>query len=251
MIKKLFIGCCTHGDEQVGLSLAKKYPNGKNSYWNYQSVICNPKAVKLNQRFVEQDLNRSFPGKQGIYYEENRAFEITKLLEQVDFIIDIHQTTAQNNTCLIVNRISNLNFKCLQYFDIQNVIIDNYQDDDFEFGNKNAEHSGLCLDSVFPDKSMTVEYSQNDKPESEFAILEKDFNNFIEQKTIYSNKKYYTFVGLLAKKDFDLNIDLSNFVELTTEQKAIFGFEVKLEICPCFIGEKAYDNIYCYWLKGV
>ena len=35
MIKKLFVGCCTHGDEQVGLALAQKYPSGQNSYWNF------------------------------------------------------------------------------------------------------------------------------------------------------------------------------------------------------------------------
>ncbi len=247
----LFVGCCAHGNEQIGLALAQKYPMGKSQNWSYQSVICNPKAVEINQRFVEQDLNRSFPGIEGGNYEQNRAFEIVKLLQKADFIIDIHQTTAQNNDCLIVNRLSKLNNGVLQYINIKNVIIDNFENNKFEFNTQTNEAGGLCLDSVFPTKSLTIEYSQNGKPNQEFEVLEKDFINLINQNVIYNDKEYYTFVGSMARQHFDNDQTLINFVELTLTQKIKYKLDISLQIYPCFIGEKSYQELYCFWLKKV
>jgi succinylglutamate desuccinylase len=250
-LKTLFIGCCTHGDEQVGLQLAKYYPKGITQYWQYQTIICNLKATLANIRFIEQDLNRSFPGIENGNYEQNRAFEITKLLQKSDFIIDIHQTTAQGNTCLIVNKLSELNKKMIEYVDIKNVIIDNLETNNFEFSILTNAVGGLCLDSVFPEKSMTIEYSQNNKPIEEFATLEKDFINFTNQKQVFDDKKYYTFVGQLLQKDYKGVSQLQNFVELTMDQKLEYGLESHLQIYPCFICEKAYNDIYCFWIKKV
>jgi aspartoacylase len=250
-LPKLFIGCCTHGDEQVGLYLAQKYHSGKTQHWTYQTVICNPKAVEINQRFIEQDLNRSFPGIENGNYEQNRAFEITKLLEKSDFIIDIHQTTADNNSCIIVNRLSKLNCKMIEYINLENVIIDHLEEDEFEFSKATNEVGGLCLDSVFPEKSLTIEYSKLDNPKLEFEMLEIDFGNFIHQIKTYPNKKYYTFVGTLTKLDYHQEDKLQNFVELTLEQKLQYSLDPNLKIYPCFIGEKSYSEIYCFWLKKV
>jgi succinylglutamate desuccinylase len=188
--KTLFVGCCTHGDEQVGLKLAKKYPTGQTDFWKFQPTICNLKATEHNQRFMDQDLNRSFPGVQGGNYEQNRAFEITKQLQQADFIIDIHQTTALNNTSLIVNKLSKTNYKQLFYFDIENVIIDQLEGLKFDFSKQTNVVGGLCLDSVFPYKSITVEYSKSFNPQEDFLTLDKDFINFTNQFHEFNNKKF-------------------------------------------------------------
>jgi succinylglutamate desuccinylase len=251
MTQKLFIGCCTHGDEQVGLAIVQKYPKGQTEFFDYQTIICNPKAVDINKRFVEQDLNRSFPGMKNGNYEQNRAFEITKLLERSDFIIDIHQTTAFNNSCIIVNKLSKLNGKMVEYINIENVIIDHLEGDEFEFSKATNEVGGLCLDSVFPEKSLTIEYSKLDNPKLEFEILEIDFNNFINQSKVYNHKKFYTFVGTLNKIDHQQENKLQNFVELMHEQKLQYNLDSNSQIYPCFIGEKAYDEVYCFWLKKV
>jgi succinylglutamate desuccinylase len=253
MSKKIFqtlsVGCCTHGNEQVGLALAQKYLKGQTEFFDYQTIICNPKAVEINKRFVEQDLNRSFPGIKNGNYEQNRAFEITKLLDKSDFIIDIHQTTAQNNSCIIVNRLSKLNQKMLGFINLENVIIDNVEDGEFEFSKATNEVGGMCLDGVFPLKSMTLEYSRCQSQELEFDILENDFENLINQAQIYNNKKYYTFIGTLNKKNcFNIG-EFYNFVKLTLAQKTLYNLEINQEIYPCFIGEQSYDEIYCFWVK--
>jgi Succinylglutamate desuccinylase / Aspartoacylase family len=248
--KTLFIGCCTHGDEQVGLELHKKYKVGQSDFWQYETVICNPKAVELNQRYTDQDLNRSFPGFKGGNYEQNRAFEITKQLSNADFIIDIHQTTAFNNTSLIVNKLSQENHEQLFYFDIENVIIDVLEDDEgFDFSKQTNITGGICLDSVFPHKSITVEYSKTNNPQNDFLQLDRDFINFTNKLHKFNNKKFYTFIGDLQKSGCLDTTELSNFVELTMEQKLKYNLDTDLNIFPCFIGEKSYTDVYCFWLK--
>jgi Succinylglutamate desuccinylase / Aspartoacylase family len=250
--KNLFVGCCTHGDEQVGLILHKKYPSGQSEFWQYETTICNPKAVELNKRYTDQDLNRSFPGIQGGDYEQNRAFEITKKLSQADFIIDIHQTTASDNTSLIVNKLSQENYEQLFYFDIENVIIDNLgETKGFDFSKQTNITGGICLDSVFPHKSMTIEYSKTSNPQNDFTQLDRDFINFTNRFHKFNSKKFYSFIGNLPKSDYLSTTELSNFVELTLEQKIKYNLNIDLNIFPCFIGEKSYTDIYCFWLARI
>jgi Succinylglutamate desuccinylase / Aspartoacylase family len=251
-LKTLFVGCCTHGDEQVGLPLHIKYLSGQGNFWKYETTICNPRAVDLNQRYTDQDLNRSFPGILGGNYEQNRAFQITQKLKEVDFIIDIHQTTAINNTSLIVNKLSQTNYEQLFYFDIENVIIDNLGEaESFDFSKQTNITGGICLDSVFPDKSITVEYSKTNNPQHDFAQLDRDFINFTNRIHKFNNKKFYTFIGHLNKTDCLDHSELSNFVELTLQQKTKYNLATDLNIFPCFIGEKSYTDIYCFWLKKI
>jgi Succinylglutamate desuccinylase / Aspartoacylase family len=250
--KSLFVGCCTHGDEQVGLHLHNKYRSGQNKFWKYETIICNPRSVKLNQRHTDQDLNRSFPGIQGGNYEQNQAFDLTQKLKIADFIIDIHQTTAENNTSLIVNKMSPTNYELLFYFDIENVIIDNIGDvDGFDFSKQTNITGGICLDSVFPDKSITIEYSKTNNSDNDFVQLERGFINFINRSHQFSNKKFYTFIGELQKSDYFDQYELSNFVELTLEQKIKYKLDLDQCIFPCFIGEKSYTEIYCFWLEKI
>lgn len=92
--KLLFVGC-THGDEQIGKFVFDTFPYCENAFFEWKSLIANPKAMYLNQRFVDQDLNRSFPGKAGGNYEENRARELGKVFPEYDLVIDFHQTFAE------------------------------------------------------------------------------------------------------------------------------------------------------------
>ena len=53
---KLAIVCCLHGTEPYGLEVVKRLPVFPPFF------IGNEKALKENKRFIDTDLNRSFPG---------------------------------------------------------------------------------------------------------------------------------------------------------------------------------------------
>ena len=48
-----------HGNEMLGIDLVKSLQ--EDPLENIDSVLANEEAIKVNKRFVKQDLNRSFP----------------------------------------------------------------------------------------------------------------------------------------------------------------------------------------------
>ena len=55
---KIAVVCCLHGTEPYGLEVVKRLPASLSFF------IGNEKALKENRRFIDSDLNRSFPGKE-------------------------------------------------------------------------------------------------------------------------------------------------------------------------------------------
>jgi len=102
-LKNIVICGGTHGNELTGVYLAKKHG------W----LLANPAAAAICRRYVEKDLNRCFAlsdlnGNDNVL-ELNRAREINALLGKKgsenapDFILDIHNTTANMGITLILS----------------------------------------------------------------------------------------------------------------------------------------------------
>lgn len=88
-----------HGDETCGikainklekeLSIHNKLLSGK-----LLTLIANQEAVAQKKRFIDFDLNRSFRNHNAIGYESNLAKKITPYLKGVDYLLDLHSTSA-------------------------------------------------------------------------------------------------------------------------------------------------------------
>ena len=66
----------THGNEKFSIPIVKKLSKKFKFDW----MISNPKALKLNQRFYQFDLNRAGPGNiKSKFYEKRQAFKLIKL----------------------------------------------------------------------------------------------------------------------------------------------------------------------------
>ena len=80
-----------HGDEETPFIIAsrlKDFKLDKGSLHIFLGV--NPLARLHKKRFIDKDLNRSFPGKEDGKLEERIAFKLLKELENLDLVIDIH-----------------------------------------------------------------------------------------------------------------------------------------------------------------
>jgi succinylglutamate desuccinylase len=108
---KILLNICTHGNEKIGVAVAREVKK-LNIKGELLVNIANERAFKLNKRFIDQDLNRSFPGKQNGNYEERRAYELLPMVKSADIVFDIHSTTSQLKDALIINK---LNKKILAY----------------------------------------------------------------------------------------------------------------------------------------
>ncbi len=123
-VKSLAFVGGTHGNELTGVHLVPwldKYFNEISSLIDIKTLIANPKAIKINKRYTEKDLNRCFSlidlnrdsnelldKNMAEDWEFARAREINQTLGpkdselNTDFIVDIHNTTANMGASLII-----------------------------------------------------------------------------------------------------------------------------------------------------
>ncbi len=107
----------THGNELTGVSLVKHWGEHHEEIsrgsFSTELHLANPRANKEIRRYIDQDLNRQFalqdlqnPELTG--YEQKRAKSLDTLLgpkedPRIDFVIDMHTTTANMGMSLIIN----------------------------------------------------------------------------------------------------------------------------------------------------
>ena len=116
-IKHVAITGGTHGNELTGVHLLKHWSTSPNEVardsFSTELHLTNPKANKEVRRYIDQDLNRQFniqdlKNYELTGYEQNRAKALNALLgpkenPRVDFIIDMHTTTANMGMTLVFN----------------------------------------------------------------------------------------------------------------------------------------------------
>lgn len=89
-----------HGDEKCGV---------ENFYWMLNNflddfsvkfgaiyiILGNYKAVEIGKRYLEEDLNRQFGLKdvERLSFEKQRVYEIERILDKCDYVLDIHSTS--------------------------------------------------------------------------------------------------------------------------------------------------------------
>jgi succinylglutamate desuccinylase len=112
---KIILNIGTHGDEMIGFKVEKEIKKLKLLKGELVVNIANPKAVELRKRFIESDLNRSFPGNARGTHEEKLSSSMLPLIKSADIVIDIHSTTSELKDALIVTR---LNKEIKKYIDI-------------------------------------------------------------------------------------------------------------------------------------
>lgn len=129
VIRRVAVVGGTHGNELTGVYLIKKFQQFpdllKRSTFEVIALLGNPKAVEMNRRYVDRDLNRCFAGEdlsnpELMSYEDRRAKEISAQLcpkEQhgADAIIDLHSTTANMGLTILPSSKHPFNLQLLAY----------------------------------------------------------------------------------------------------------------------------------------
>jgi len=104
MKKQLLLIAATHGNEPIGIEVIKNLENsGLEKYFDV--LIANPKALKNKKRFMEADLNRSYPGRRNSkIYEQKIAYDNLKIANQYRYVIDIHEASEGWDDFIIIPR---------------------------------------------------------------------------------------------------------------------------------------------------
>lgn len=128
----------THGNEMCGVYLARNWLQDpgelRRPSFSAMPVLANPAATAVCRRYIDRDLNRTltltFLGSKATpddLYEVKRARELNQLLgpkgtgQAFDFILDLHNTTANTGVCLISEASqSSFNLHLCHYLQLQN-----------------------------------------------------------------------------------------------------------------------------------
>jgi len=214
MIKNLAITGGTHGNELTGVYLVKKWQKNptliKRSNFKTITQLMNIQAIKEVRRYVDHDLNRSF----GLIdladesldtYEAKLAKELNAVLGEkgsetpkVDFIVDLHTTTANMGLSIVVSNMSEMTWRAIAYLcsvepalkvyrwkgDIENAYVDSMAHHGFSI-EVGAVAQGVLKADLFL-KTEALVYHLLDFVEKENAGQDLELENELE---IYEHER--------------------------------------------------------------
>ncbi len=135
MIKKVAITGGTHGNELTGVYLVKKWQKEpdlvKRSSFETLTELMNLQAIQEVRRYIDQDLNRSFDLRD-LENEnlQNHEAKLAKVINHrlgkkgssrpnVDFIVDLHSTTANMGLSIVVSNEHPMTWRAIAYLSMK------------------------------------------------------------------------------------------------------------------------------------
>lgn len=220
-MKVLVIGGM-HGNEMLGIELVKRLR--ANPIENIDAVIANEQAVRQSVRYVDEDLNRSFPGEPNASMEKQRANELTELCKQYDVVFDFHNTTCPDNDCGFVGEGAlPILFDVAMQLGLNNVVVANYD----------------CINK-YALNCISVEIS-TDSPRNTPELWRESLARIARSDRIqkYESPKKYRFAYRMTLEDKKyLGLDareLRAFKALPDD--LVKAFDLPQGTCPIFIND--------------
>lgn len=216
--KKLIFFSATHGDEAFSIAVVKKL----SKEYAFDRKISNPKALALNTRFTQADLNRSGPGNsRSKIYEERRAKVMISLGKKYQTVIDLHGTVSNTGIFIILSNPNWQNIELAKKFAIKNVVL-----------WPSLEPTGPM--SQFIPNCLEIECGP--KNEVQTAIkLESILRKYLSSNNDRIKQNYFIVCGKFTKN-------------ITKPMKEFTKFSYKKEsFYPLMIGQ--YPGIKCYMMQ--
>lgn len=236
---KILLVIATHGNERAGLKIAKEIE--KLHIDNLVIQVGNEKALKLNKRYIDQDLNRSFPGKKNGNYEERRAFELTPIIKSADLVIDIHSTTSDTRDTLIVNKLNKETLECLESIQPKYVVV-----------MEKSKNSLISQAKI----GISFEYGKDNSANTlkkTVLDIKKLLNHFglikIKLSKARTETKYFNVVSIISKpKGYILLKRIKSYALI--KKGSVYAINRKDELTadedfyPILFGEKNYKDYF-------
>jgi predicted deacylase len=246
---KIILNIATHGDETIGHAVAKVIEKLKLIQGEVIIHVANEKAYLLKTRFIDQDLNRSFPGDKNGNHEQKLAFKILPIIKEADLVIDIHSTTSQLKNALIVTKFDK---KTKNIIDVINPKYLLYM----RATKNNALISAAKIGIAF-------EYG-GDKDKKVIQKTISDIKNLLTYlgmikgkfKKTKSKTEFFDVYGVASKPEgFELKKSIKNYKLVKMgEVYSISGKEkitAKKDFYPILFGEKKYKDMFGFVAKKI
>lgn len=220
--------CCLHGDEVFGLKVFDYFKNRIDDYPGLKLILANEEAMAENKRFIETDLNRSFPGKIDGSREERLAQSILGELKESKYVLDIHTTTSNIVFTPIVCNLSDNTKKILNLCSSKEIVL---MPEKFS----QASLIGQLASGV------SLEFNFN------YAKMKKAFDEVLNIASSLLNKKVVpakTKTVFYVDGLIDIKVNLDKNVQN-------FKLVKYLDIYPFLLNEKSYKDYQGFFAKRI
>ncbi|PLX20689.1 hypothetical protein C0584_05620, partial [Candidatus Parcubacteria bacterium] len=201
-------------------------------------VFANPRAIEKNIRFTEKNLNRCFISTNtGDAYEDNRARELMRLLDECDALLDLHSSISSDTKPFIITD-NGLELSAKMNFELIATGFDTVEpggSDGYMLNNKkiglclecgylgaSSENSDLAYDSIV---QFLQHYNSIEKINSEHEISQKvvhvDEVQIVTDDSFQMTRSFADFETVPAGTV--LARDDKNEYKTTKERVVIFG----------------------------
>lgn len=246
---KIILNILTHGNERIGLKVAREIEKLNIDKDILAVQIANRRAFELRKGFVDQDLNRSFPGRKGGNYEERIAYKLSPIIRSADIVIDIHSTKSELKDAVIVTKLDGPTRNCIKSIQPKYVLI-------MSATKNNALISQAKIGIAF-------EYGKDNDPETLRKIvadIKKLFKHFglinVSIRKRKGDTKYFDVFSKVDKpKGYKLLKKIQNYKLVrkgeTFAARGADRLVAEEDFYPIIFGNKNYKNHFGFKGKKV
>ncbi len=246
---KIILNILTHGDELIGLRVAEEL-NSLNINKDILTIqIANKKAFERKERFIDQDLNRSFPGKKNGNYEERTAYKLLPSIKKADIVIDIHSTVSDLKDAIIITKTDRKTLNCINAICPKYVLV-------MSATKKTALISHAKIGIAFEygkDKDLKTLKKIVSDIKRLFSYL-----NLIDKKYVRKKRatKYFNVISQVEKpKGYKLLKKVKNYKVIKKGEafakKRKSSLVAEENFYPILFGEKCYEKYFGFKAKRI
>ena len=131
-IDKILLSAGIHGNEKTGIFLIEKFKKNPDlmhkKNFTTETLLINTKAIELNRRYYEIDLNRCFDldsDRSESSYEQDLAKKIYQQVkeQEIDFVLDFHTSTSNMGLTLLLSNDRPFNLQLAAYLAAKNPLV--------------------------------------------------------------------------------------------------------------------------------
>jgi len=232
MKKKILLIAATHGNESIGLEVYRRLSaRGLERYFDL--LIANPLALAANNRFIDCDLNRSYPGATNSrLYEKRQAASNLTIAKKYRYIIDLHEASSGIDDFIIIPRKKLPAKDFLKFINLKRVLL--WPEPrgplgdvlprciELEFGMKNRDRKIIIKKATKVVADFILNISGN-------------------KKTASGRKSIYYVYGELLLEQYNGKINsLKDFKKIKLAGEAFY---------PLLVGQYLKNGIVCYKMQ--
>ena len=131
-IDKILLSAGIHGNEKTGIFLVEKFQKNPElihrKNFTTETLLINTKAIELNRRYYEIDLNRCFDldsDRALSSYEQHLAQKVYQQVkeQEIDFVLDFHTSTSNMGLTLLLSNDRPFNLQLAAYLAAKNPLV--------------------------------------------------------------------------------------------------------------------------------